>query len=75
MVETAAGDLRDGTYTLNGTSTDLPVFCADECVYTKDGASPQDFYCFGPGDVDSTCQVLPSFSSQLSYRLLAGSRD
>ena len=57
VVETGSGDVRDGTYSLNGTSTELPVFCADECVYTKDGASGQDFYCFGPGDVDSTCEV------------------
>ena len=66
MVETGgSGDLRDGTYSLNGTSESLPVFCQDECVYTKDGASPQDFYCFGPGDIDSTCQVVTSVHYEL----------
>ena len=34
----AAGDPRDGTYSLNGTSLELPVFCGDTCVYTRDGA-------------------------------------
>ena len=34
------------------------MFCADECVYTKDGEEASgDLYCFGPGDLDSECVV------------------
>ena len=57
VVDTGSGDPRDGTYSLNGTRDTLPVFCGDECVYTKDNSSPEDLYCFGPGDVDSTCEA------------------
>ena len=57
VVETGTGDPRDGTYRLNGSNANLPLFCGDECVYTKDNSSPEDLYCFGPGDVDSTCEA------------------
>ena len=50
--------MRDGRYSYNGTNAALPVFCADECVYTKDEDSSQtDLYCFGTGDIDSSCLV------------------
>ena len=57
MVDTGTGDPRDGTYSLNDSRDSLPLFCGDECVYTKDNSSPEDLYCFGPGDVDSTCEA------------------
>lgn len=55
VVSSGSSDLRDGTYSLNGTSYNLPVFCKDTCVYTKDGTTPDDLYCFGEGDLDSEC--------------------
>jgi len=55
IVNTGTGDPRDGSYTYNSTSTTLPVFCGDECVYTKDDSNINDLYCFGTGDIDSTC--------------------
>jgi len=55
VVASGTSDVRDGTYTLNGTSYNLPVFCKDSCVYTKDGTTPDDLYCFGEGDLDSEC--------------------
>jgi len=55
VVDSGTGDARDGTYNLNGTRIDLPVFCGDECVYTKLGSTPDDIYCFGLGDLDSQC--------------------
>merc|ERR1711892_189321 len=55
VVDSGASDVRDGKYTLNGTSYNLPVFCKDTCVYTKDGTSVDDLYCFGEGDLDSEC--------------------
>lgn len=57
VVDTGTGDPRDGSYSLNGSNANLPLFCGDDCVYTKDGSSPDDLYCFGPGDVDSTCSA------------------
>jgi len=54
-VDSGTNDARDGSYTLNGTSYDLPVFCKDTCVYTKDGTDLDDLYCFGDGDLDSEC--------------------
>ena len=74
VVETGTADVRDGTYTLNGTSSSLPVFCSDECVYTKDGASPHDFYCFGAGDIDSTCQVEGKTVVRSVQSIFPGSR-
>ena len=56
-MSTGTGDPRDGTYSLNGSHESLPLFCGDDCVYTKDNSSPEDFYCFGPGDLDSTCEA------------------
>jgi hypothetical protein len=55
VVDSGTGDARDGTYNLNGTRLDLPVFCGDACVYTKLGSTPDDIYCFGLGDLDSQC--------------------
>jgi len=56
LVNTGTNDARDGRYSYNGTNAALPVFCADECVYTKDGEEASgDLYCFGPGDLDSEC--------------------
>jgi len=55
VVDSGTGDARDGTYYLNGTRVDLPVFCGDECVYIKEGSTPDDIYCFGLGDLDSQC--------------------
>jgi len=55
VVDSGTGDVRDGTYNLSGTRNDLPVFCGDECVYTKLGSAPDDIYCFGLGDLDSQC--------------------
>lgn len=56
MVATGTGDARDGQYTFNKTLDTLPVFCGDQCVYTKDNdADPMNLYCFGTGDIDSTC--------------------
>ena len=57
VVNTGTGDPRDGSYSLNGSSENLPLFCGDDCVYTKDGTSLGDLYCFGPGDVDSSCEA------------------
>jgi len=55
VVASGRSDARDGNYTLNGTSYDLPVFCKDTCVYTKNGETADDLYCFGEGDLDSEC--------------------
>jgi len=55
IVASGVNDARDGYYTLNGTSYDLPVFCKDTCVYTKVGETEDDLYCFGEGDLDSEC--------------------
>jgi len=55
LVASGTSDVRDGTYTLNGTSYNLPVFCKDSCVYTKDGGPADDLFCFGDGDLDSEC--------------------
>jgi len=55
VVDSGTGDDRDGTYYYNGTRSDLPVFCGDECVYTKEGSTPDDLFCFGLGDLDSQC--------------------
>jgi len=55
IVDSGTGDARDGTYYLNGTRNDLPIFCGDMCVYTKMGSTPDDIYCFGLGDLDSQC--------------------
>jgi len=55
VVDSGTGDARDGTYTYSAIRGDLPVFCGDECMYTKEGASPDDLYCFGLGDLDSQC--------------------
>merc|ERR1740131_747129 len=55
VVNSGTGDARDGVYILNTTLPNLPVFCQDQCVYTKNGTNPQDLYCFGDGDLDSEC--------------------
>jgi len=55
IVASGTNDARDGNYTLNGTSYDLPVFCKDTCVYNKVGETEDDLYCFGEGDLDSEC--------------------
>eukprot|EP00092_Neocalanus_flemingeri_P033996 GFUD01036967.1.p1 GENE.GFUD01036967.1~~GFUD01036967.1.p1 ORF type:complete len:248 (-),score=51.31 GFUD01036967.1:60-803(-) len=55
VVNSGTSDIRDGAYTLNGSSYNLPVFCKDACVYTKDGTTTDDLFCFGDGDLDSEC--------------------
>ena len=75
VVNTGTGDPRDGSYSLNGSSENLPLFCGDDCLYTKDGSSPDDLYCFGPGDVDSTCQVVPLTAVSSVKVQVAGSTD
>jgi len=55
VVDSGTGDSRDGTYHYNTSRFDLPAFCGDECVYIKEGASPEDLYCFGVGELDSVC--------------------
>jgi len=52
-VSTGTGDDRDGVYNFNTTSSTLPAFCGDECVYTKEGS--EEIFCFGTGDIDSVC--------------------
>ena len=49
-----------GRYSYHGTQAAVPVFCVNECVYTKDGEEASgNLYCFGSGDMDldSECEV------------------
>ena len=58
-MSTGTGDDRDGVYNFNTTSSTLPAFCGDECVYTKEGS--EEIFCFGTGDIDSVCLVINNF--------------
>jgi len=55
IVDSGLADPRDGNYTLYTTSSELPAFCQDDCVYNKNGEDPEELYCFGDGDLDSQC--------------------
>jgi len=55
IVDSGLSDPRDGNYSLYTTSSDLPAFCQDDCVYNKNGEDSEALYCFGDGDLDSQC--------------------
>ena len=60
LVNTGNSDVRACRYSYHGTQAAVPVFCVNECVYTKDGEEASgNLYCFGSGDMDldSECEV------------------
>jgi len=53
--EVLGTDARSGRYSFSRDDYGLPPYCTEPCVYTKDNGNNQDTFCFGEGDLSSTC--------------------